>query len=181
MCVSTRVDIYCIGGECNSSQFLSEDDLREKAALHIPNFVEVEDEFITFLHLNITQNGSLVKWIFTAEDLGQEEGRTEYPQLFISQPPPQIQLQGLQGSGPVPTDYSNVYEFTLSSPMPVEAGRHITLELPPITRARLLLSFVRNSGPPGVSVMTKRNIQPFEGREGDLPLVTLSKSSNSSY
>ena len=158
---------------------MSEDDLREKAALHIPNFVKVEDTFITFLHLNITQNGSLVKWIFTAEDLGQGEGRTEYPQLFISQPPPQIQLQALQGSDPVPTNYSNVYEFTLSSPMPVQAGRHITLELPPITRARLLLSFVRNSGPPGVSIMvpmTKRDIQPFEGREGDLPLITLETS-----
>ena len=162
----------------SSSQFLSDGDLREKAALHIPNFVEVEDDFIFFPHLNITQDGYLVKWIFTAEDLGQGEGRTQYPQLrivrsdFVPQP--------LQGSDPVPTDYSNVYEFTLASPMQVQAGYMIALQLPPITSARLLLSFVRNSGPPGESVRVKRDIQPVEGREGDLPLVTLeiSKSRN---
>ena len=158
---------------------MSEDDLREKAALYIPNFVEVEDDLILFLHLNITQDGYLVKWIFTAEDLGQGEGRTQYPQLKIVRS--DFVLQPLQGSDPVPTDYSNVYEFTLASPMQVQAGYTITLQLPPITSARLLLSFVRNSGPPGERVLGKRDIQPVEGREGDLPLVTLdiSKSGNS--
>ena len=59
------------------------------------------------------------------------------------------------------------YELSLQGPdmLPFEDGD--TLEI-----------HVRNSGPRGVSIMTKRNIQPFEGREGDLPLVTMSKSSN---
>ena len=157
---------------------MSEGDLREKAALHIPNFVEVEDNWIFFPHLNITQDGYLVKWIFTAEDLGQGEGRTQYPQLQIVRS--DFTPRSLQGSDPVPTDYSNVYEFTLASPIQVQAGDFIALQLPSITSARLLLSFVRNSGPPGERVLGKRDIQPVEGREGDLPLVTLeiSKSKN---
>ena len=157
---------------------MSEDDLREKAALHIPNFVEVEDDFIAFPHLNITQNGYLVKWIFTAEDLGQGEERTQYPQLLIVES--DFMTRPLEGSDPVPTDYSNVYEFTLASPMQVQAGEFIALQYKPITSARLLLSFVRNSGPPGERVLLgKRDIQPVEGR-GELPLVTLeiSKSRN---
>ena len=157
---------------------MSEDDLREKAALHIPNFVEVEDDFILFSHLNITQDGYLMKWIFTAEDLGQVEGRTQYPQLILVSS--DLLPQSLQGSDSVPTDYYNVYEFNLASPVEVQAGYFIVLQLPPITSTRLLLSFVRNSGPPGETVMHKRDIQPVEGREGDLPLVTLeiSKSRN---
>ena len=151
---------------------MSEDDLREKAALHIPNFVEVEDDIILYPHMIISQDGYLVKWTFTAEDLGQGEGRTQYPQLQIIFENIGI-LHTLNGFDAVPTDYSNVYEVTLASPLPVQAGYNILLELPPITSARLLLSFVRNSGPPGLSLLAKRDIQPVEGREGDLPLVTL--------
>ena len=101
------------------SQFLSEDDLREKAALYIRNIVEVEDDFIFFSHLNISQDGYLVKWISTAEDLGQGEGRTQYPQLIIIIVRSDLVPQPLLGSDPVPTDYSNIYEFTLASPMDV--------------------------------------------------------------
>ena len=61
------------------------DELREKAR-YIPNFAEVENNTILFPHLNTVQDGDLVKWTFTAEDLGEGEGRTDYPDLLILDP-----------------------------------------------------------------------------------------------
>jgi hypothetical protein len=134
---------------------LSEDDLREKAALHIPNFVEVEDDFIFFSHLNITQDGYLVKWIFTAEDLGQGEGKTQYPQLMIlasnSSYKSSARIPCLNSSQSVATEYLNVYEYTVDPPLPVETGYFIAIDQPPRETARMLLSFVKRA-PPGTTI-----------------------------
>ena len=151
------------------------DDLREKAVLHIPNFAVVEDAQIIFEHLNITQDGYLTKWIFTAEDLGEGDGRTQYPDLLIIRPNMEhfITVLTLQGSDAVLTDYPNVYERTLQNPMQVISGDFIEIQLPPIPNTRLLLSFVRNGGPSGINIRRKKDVAPVSGREGSLPLVTM--------
>ena len=158
-------------GDLDGNRGIPVNDLREKA-LYIPNFAEVEgNAIILFQHLNITQDGYLVKWTFTAEDLGEGEGRTKYPGLHINDG--NLISKITAQSGPFATS-SNVYEFLLAA-VQVQAGHFIALELPPISRARLLLSFVRNGGPPGerVSLRRRRDIEPLQGRGGDLPLVTL--------
>ena len=130
------------------------DELREKAR-YIPNFAEVEDEYITFSHLNITQDGYLVKWIFTAEDLGQGEGRTQYPQLLILAPNSSYKSSArvpcLNSSQSVATEYLNVYEYTVDPPLPVETGYFIAIYQPPRETARMLLTFVKRA-PPGTTI-----------------------------
>ena len=133
------------------------DELREKAR-YIPNFAEVEDEYITFSHLDITQDGYLVKWIFTAEDLGQGEGRTQYPQLMILAPNSMESSfksytsdHCLNSSQSVATKYLNVYEYTVDPPLPVETGYFIAIYQPPRETARMLLTFVKRA-PPGTTI-----------------------------
>ena len=161
-----------IGGEC---ELLTEDDLREKAALHIPNLAVVENAYVVFEHLNITQDGYLTKWIFTAEDLGEGDGRTQYPDLRIIRPYMESFLAAiiLQGSNAVLNDYPNVYEYTLQNATQVQNGDFISIMLPPISNTRLLLSFVQNGGPSGIHFRRKKDVAPVSGREGDLPLVTM--------
>ena len=142
---------------------MSVDELREKARF-IPNFADVEDEFLLFPHMNITQDGYLVKWTFTAEDLDEDHGGTEYPDLYILRLPTgdtdymEYEYEGveswmmdhadgviivyLNGSQSVSTNYPNVYEYTVEPPMPVQAGDFIAIYQPPDDDARLLLSFV---------------------------------------
>ena len=165
---------YTDGACADSSGFIDLPELMDNA-LSIPNFAEVENEedvLLMFNSLIITQNGYLVKWTFIAEDLGQEDGRTQFPGLVIGN-------DGLiSGEDAVSTNYSNVYEYTAPSSIPVQAGNIITVQLPPESSARLLLSFVRNAGPPGIDLIIpigrrKRDIDPVSGREGNLPLITL--------
>ena len=161
---------YTDGACADSSGFIDLQELMDNA-LSIPNFAEVEnDVFLLFSSLIITQDGYLVKWTFTAEDLGQEDGRTQFPGLIIGAE------RIISGQDAVSTNYPNVYEYTATSSMPVEAGDIITVQLPPESSARMLLSFVRNAGPHGIAVgigRRKRDIDPFSGREGNLPLITL--------
>ena len=161
--------ICCIISECSSecdnctSGFMSVDELREKARF-IPNFAEVEDEFLPFPHMNITQDGNLMKWTFTAVDLGEDHGGTEYPELYILRLPTgdtdynEYEYEGveswmmdhtdgviivyLNGSQSVSTNYPNVYEYNVEPPMPVQAGDFIAIHQPHDDNARLLLSFV---------------------------------------
>ena len=173
--ISDLLCMLCSIGDLDGNRGIPVNDLREKAR-YIPNFAEVEgNAIILFQHLNIIQDGYLVKWTFTAEDLG--EG-TNYPGLQINR---NIISKITAQSGPFPTNYSNVYEFILGTGTQVQAGDSIALELPPISSARLLLSFVRNGGPPGERVLLrrKRDIEPVQGRGGDLPLVTLEISKSS--
>lgn len=174
-------DCY-VDGECSPSGFLSKEDLRENATLNIPNFVVVENDYILFEHLNITQNGSLTKWIFTAEDRGEGD---KYPDLLIfrminnteNRRTVLVTAVTLPGSRAVPTNNVNVYEYTVQNDTQVKAGDQIAIMLPPISNARLLLSFVRNGGPEGIN-LRKRAVDPVSGREGDLPLVTLEISND---
>ena len=156
---------------------MTEDDLGGKAALYIPNFAVVEDALIIFEHQNITQDSYLTKWIFTAEDLGEGDGRTQYPNLRIIRRTLSnvVTVKTLPSSGAVLTGYPNVYEYTLQNPMPVISGDFIGIQLPPISSTRLLLSFVRNGGPSGIDVgfRRKRDVEAISDREGSLPLVTM--------
>ena len=161
---------------------MTEEDLRKKAALSIPNFALLEEGEIQFLHLNITQDGYLKKWTFTAEDLGEGNGgsRTEYPDLRIIRPNLRFHVTAmtLHGSDAIPTEFPNVYDYT-NDTMQFIAGDFIAIKLPPMNKARLSLSFVRNSGPNGIRIqLTKRDVTPVSGREGDLPLVTLEISND---
>ena len=155
-----------------ASDFISSRELKEQAQF-IPNFAEVYGEFMVFPHMNLSQDGQLVKWIFTAVDQGPGGGRTQYPDLQVYRGGSRFVT--LSGSESAPTGYPNVYEYTPDSPLPVEAGDFIAIEQPPEDSARLLLSFVWYAGPPGLTFddRRKRQVQPFPGREGNLPLVTL--------
>ena len=160
---------YTDGACADSSGFIDLQELMDNA-LSIPNFAEVENEFLLFNSLIITQNGYLVKWTFTAEDLGQEDGRTQFPGLLIDND------RLISGEEAVSTNYSNVFEYTETTSMPVQAGDTIIVRQPPESSARMLLSSVRNAGPPGVAIpigRRKRDIDPVSGREGNLPLITL--------
>ena len=158
---------------------MSKKDLKEKAALHIPNFAVVENDLILFEHLNITHDGYLTKWIFTAENLGEGEERTKYPKLRIIRMENEnaVTVSTLEGCDAVLTSYFNVYEHTIEIATKVQAGDSIGIVVPSISDARLLLSFVRNSGPSGINVR-KRDVEPVSGREGNLPLVTLEISND---
>ena len=164
---------YTDGACADSSGFIDRQELMEKA-LFIPNFAEVENEedvVLMFNSLIITQNGYLVKWTFTAEDLGQEDGRTRFPNLLIGDD------RLIFGEEAVSTNYSNVFEYTATSRMPVKAEDIITVQLPAESSARMLLSFVRNAGPPVSPIIIpgrrKRDVDPVSGKEGNLPLITL--------
>ena len=162
---------------------MNEEELKEKAALHIPNFAVGKNGLILFEHLKITQDGYLTKWIFTAEDLGEGDGRTQYPDLHIYRPAIQNDMTSivftLPGHDVVLTNNSNVYEYAPQTAMQVKTGYFIAITLPSISNARLLLSFVRNSGPSGTDIgLGKRDVEPLSGREGDLPLITLEISND---
>ena len=137
----------------------------------------MEDADILFEHLNITQDGYLTKWTFTAEDLGEGDGRTKYPELRITRLSFSYaqSVLTLNGSGAVLTGYPNVYEFTLQTQnaTQVQTGDFIAIQLPPISDTQLLLSFVGNGGPSGVHVQRKKDVEPVSGKEGPLPLVTM--------
>ena len=117
---------------------------------------------IVYFHLTITRDGSLTKWTFTAEDLGME--RTGYPLLIILNVIT-LDLVIVNGSTAL-TIYPNVYEVTIDPPLPVEDGDFISLVLPSVTTARLLLTFILTGSPPGLSLDTA---EEFDG----LPLITL--------
>ena len=136
--------------------FIGLDELREKAR-YIPNFAEVENNTILFPHLNIVQDGNLVKWTFTAEDLGEGEGRTDYPDLLILDPDNGgLHYDGMDSANgvvyhlnsgqAVSTKYPNVYEHAVHPPVPVKAGYFIAIHQPPKETARMLLSFVKLAG-----------------------------------
>ena len=122
--------------------------------------------------MNITHDGLLVKWTFTAEDQGMQNGRHLYPNLQVYRG--QSLVFTLHASGAVSSTYPNVYEYVPDPPLSVEAGDYIAVWQPPKDTARLLLSFVRFAGPQSLVLnRTKRAIQQLPGREGNLPLVTL--------
>ena len=137
----------------------------------------MESGYILFEHLNITQDGYLTKWTFTAEDLGEGDG---YPNVSIIRPQETFILT-LQDA--VLTNYSNVYELTLQNAIQVQTGDFIAIQLPPISNIRLLLSFVGNGGPSStyidVGLRRKKDVKPVSGREGPLPLVTMEISKSS--
>ena len=123
--------------------------------------------------MNISRDGYIVKWTFTAVDQGQGD---KFPNLLILHPLSEDIIR-LNGSQSIPTGYPNVYEYTPDSPLPVKAGDFIAIEQPPEDSARLLLSFVRYAGPEGGTVddrtRVKRHVEPLPGKEGNLPLITL--------
>ena len=133
-------------GEC-SRGFLSLDDLIQRARF-IPNFVEVQGELLTFPNLNITQDGYLVKWTFTAVELEQED-RTDYPVLQIWRGSSIV--DSFSSFHSVPTGYPNVYEHVLKRRLAVKAGDYIGIEQPAENSARLLISFVPLTGQLGTS------------------------------
>ena len=163
--------MWCsVGGECGASPFLSEDDLRERTAQFIPNFIQLENDFIFYPHLNITQDGYLTKWTFAAEDLGQGHERPvldifRFDEFYI----PEI-YNTLPGSNALLTVYPNVFEYTVDPPLSLQAGDFIGLDLPPEPTTRLLLSFILNNSSHGESV---RNFDVNNGIVDGLPLVTL--------
>ena len=155
-----------VDGDCGSSGFLSEDVLREKAALYIPSFNDQEDVRIIFSGLTITQTGYLVKWTFAAKYLGAEG---EYPILQMRgerngnfRPLPNQSM-----ADPILTVYPNVYECIIEPPLLVQAGDIIGLDLPSRESARLLLSILLNYGSVG-----GMNISSGDLIDG-LPLITL--------
>ena len=118
---------------------------------------------ILYYHLPIIRDGYLTKWTFTAVDLGI--GRTGYPLLRI-QDMVTLDFVIINGSAAVSTLYPNVYEVTVAPPLPVEAGDFISLVLPSVSTARLLLTFILTGSPPGLSLATEEEIE-------GLPLITL--------
>ena len=129
-------------------------ELREKAR-YIPNFAdgdEVMGMYIPFPHLNITQDGNITKWIFTAEDLGEGNGRMGYPDLLIlasnyskCDDTGCDAVHRLHGSQSVSTIYPNVYEYNVDPPLPVKTGYFIAIHQPPEQDARMSLSFVKRA------------------------------------
>ena len=119
---------------------------------------------ILYFHLPIIRDGYLTKWTFTAVDLGI--GRTGYPLLRI-QDMVTLDFVIINGSTAQPLAiYPNVYEVTIAPPLPVEAGDFISLVLPSVTTARLLLTFILTGSQLGENIDTG---EEFEG----LPLITL--------
>ena len=121
---------------------------------------------LLYEHLTITQDGYLVKWTFTGVELGLGEEcpklriyRNEIEQSTPLEPPP-------QSSAAVSTLYPNVYNVTVAPPFPVRSGYLISLVLPSVTTARLLLTFILTGSPPGESLDTGEDIE-------GLPLITL--------
>ena len=194
MLYNIAIYICCIFSECSSecgnctSGFMSVDELREKARF-IPNFADVEDVFLPFPHMNITQDGYLVKWTFTAEDLGEDHDRTEYPDLYILRLPTgdtdymEYEYEDveswmmdhtdgvivyLNGSLSVSTNYPNVYEYTVELPMPVQAGDFIAIHQPPDDNARLLLSFVHCPATETIHLHEDYPIQPLVSLQLDI-------------
>ena len=160
-----------VGGECGSSPFLSEDNVRERTAQFIPNFIQLENDHILYPQLNIIQDGYLTKWTFAAEDLGQGHERPDllvYRVNDITSFP--VIINTLPGSNALLTVYPNVFEYTVDPPLSLQARDVIGLDLPPDTTARLLLSFILNDSPPGVSLV---NFDVDNGNVDGLPLVTL--------
>ena len=109
-----------------------------------------------------------MKWIFTAENLGM--GRTGYPKLRIYRETERsnsyILHVVLPGSSATSTLHSNMYEVIIEPPVPVHVGDVISLELPRINTARLLLTFVLTESPPGIDLDTSEDI-------AGIPLITL--------
>ena len=105
--------------------------------------MEVEGEEWTFPNLNISQDGHLVKWTFTAEELDGED-RTDYPHLQIWRGSSLV--DSFSSSQSVPTGYPNVYEHVVEPPLPVKAGDYIGIVQPAENFTRLLISFVPFAG-----------------------------------
>ena len=101
-----------------------------------------------------------MNWTFVARDVGEGE---EYPQLYFVIG---FQLKFIQNINCSETPHPNVYECSVT-PEPVEAGDFIGVSLPPLSNARLLLSFILNGAPPGESLLTGGNL--LQG----LPFITL--------
>ena len=112
--------------------------------------------------MNITQDGQLIKWTFTAEDQGPEVGRTQYPVLWVMRNA-EIAFS-LNGSQAVLTDYPNVYEYIPDSPLSVEAGDYIAVLQPPEDTAHLLLSVVQ-CPVPGSELNVEKAVVPLVSLE----------------
>ena len=155
-----------VGGECSSSQLLSEPDLMEMTALYIPYIIERDDDEFQYEDLTITQNGILVNWTFVAK-MGEGE---EYPNLTILILPgftgTALTQKSIENINCTETPYANVYECSVT-PEPVEAGDFISIALPAYSSARLLLSFLLINGGP-----TGKSLDGNEDLEG-VPLISL--------
>ena len=112
--------------------------------------------------MNITQDGQLVKWTFTAEDKGPENVKVEYPELWIMRNGEK--KLSLPGSVAVLTAYPNVYECVPDPPLSVKVGDYIGVWQPPEHTARLLLSFVQYHAP-GSKAVTVREVVPLVSLE----------------
>ena len=97
----------CVCPEGCAERFIGLEELR-KQAQYIPNFDSDFHEGYTILpHMNISQDGYIVKWTFTVADQGQGN---EFPNLLILHPTSEDTIHCLNGSESVPTGYPNVYE-----------------------------------------------------------------------
>ena len=139
----------CPGDDCGNCTrgFMGVDELRELAR-YIPNFAEITTNQ-SFPDLKISEDGFVVKWTFTAQMLDPASGRRrggwrrdDYPQLLIVSNSSD-RVHCLNSSTAVPTEYPNVYESTVSPPVPVKVGDYIAVHNPPADRAAMRLMFVR--------------------------------------
>ena len=132
------------------------------ATLFIPTFVEREDVEIDFEYLNIKQDFILTHWTFVARSVKQGD---KYPMLFIL-----YSFGQAFGTRPIvnrnctDTVYPNVYECTVN-PQLIQTGDIVALDLPPLSSAQLVLSFILNRSPRGESLADSQ----VEG----FPLITL--------
>ena len=142
-------------------------------ALYIPNIIERVDEGIDFEHLNITKRGTLVNWTFVAREMREGDGYPKLGVLSLVRGPTgmfYVKLKFVENINCTKTPHPNVYECSVT-PEPVAAGDFIGLRLPPLSSARLLLSFILNGAPPGQSLSGSSN--GGNGEVEGLPLITL--------
>ena len=115
-----------------------------------------------FPDMNITQDGQLVKWTFTAEDKGPKNMSVEYPELWIMRSGTKV--FSLSASVAALTAYPNVYDCVPDSPQSVKAGDYIAVLQPPKHTAQLLLSFVQYHAP-GSKAVTMKEVVPLVSLE----------------
>jgi hypothetical protein len=149
-------------------QLLSEIDLREMAALFVPNIIQREDDEIDFEHLKISQDFVLTHWTFVARTIGKGE---EYPKLSLIIPEGLAYTQKhTENTNCTDTIYPNVYQCSVA-PETVRAGDIVALVLPPLSRARVALVFILNGAQPGKRIVDGAQVEGF-------PLFALEIGSN---
>ena len=151
--------------------------LRYKSAL-IENFVEAYGEQRTIPSLNFTIDGSILKVMFAARDLGMSEQRTQYPELLIQRPvrgmsSTFVTIATINMRQPSQTGFLNVYEYILDQPASFQAEDVLAIHQPSEDSSRLALSFIADAGPENIVI----NISDSSTSTiNDLPLISVETS-----